>query len=131
MPAFYDFVNIWQDETLRQSGRTTRMIAAAVLTAATRHVVIVGASAHHVDELKRLHEEAVEEFARFKGSRFPSDTPIFKDSADFAQHLRSATSFVYVGERSACSSWPNQPVIFVDDYAQSKMVERTLRESGF
>jgi hypothetical protein len=144
-------MNIWQDVQIRRSGRTTRMLCAAVATATVRKVVIVGADANHVDSLKRLYHEKCRQFS-IEGwtplGYVSSSTaggwlgdgprpqrvggePFFENSEALERHLRASATFVFVGERSGCHAWPDPPVIFVDDHARDRMIEDLLQRSGF
>lgn len=126
------------------------MLAAAVVTAIGRSVVIVGADARHADDLKRKYHELADRFsveglpptgyvdvsaARgwLHGAPLPPPTggeQVWESSEQFAAHLKSSASFALVTEFGfkvqGLMSVPRNPVAFVDHHAADAIIEQVL-----
>lgn len=147
--------NVWESPLLRQTGRTTRMLSAAVVTSLFRQVVIIAANEQQVDLLRKQHRELVAKFSHeasspyssissraveawascngvdYRDLQFKNGEPIFENSAALAQHLLSSASFCFIGELSGYGKWPKPALMFVDHFAQQLIVKNYLQERGY
>jgi len=145
-------MDIWQDQYFRQTGRTSRMLAAAVVTAIWRSVVIVGADARHVDILKGKYLQLVDRFSVEGLSPLGSismsvahgwlhgvvsplpDTmvgeQVWESREELVAHFKLVTSFAHVTELGfkvqALTSIPQNLVAFVDHHAADAIIEQVL-----
>lgn len=107
---------LYEDPTLRQTGRTMAMLRLAMTRASSRQVVIVCADARDVDRVRKMYHQELER--------------IFKLGDEREGRIRAATSFVYDGEPAGYGRWPNPPLVFVDHWTQTQMVRRCLERMG-
>jgi hypothetical protein len=143
-------IDVWRDTYFRRSGRTTRMLCAAVVHAVWRDVMIVGADARHAEDLKREFWSKTDRFSVeglspigtvnssmangwLYGGSIPDilgGEPIFENAESFASHLKMNAHFAFITSFGfqvlKLHSVPRNLVVFVDHYAADAIVEQVL-----